>query len=849
MNEARSKRSLRETVSEIRKLLPIQAPLKDFISQNSLQAFQGHSFHEGLKRARATLSIQTYLAPEDYLQRFKKGQIDETVIRWVIENRFSKEEERLAFHSLIFGFLNESTSSLSEQSETPTNRLRDLWKSQYHLDVISHVQPILFRHLGHFLDQGISFSSMPFQELGFWEALKKINQESVFSLFRLRNGRASSWLGQDPWTALEQSLDFLVGYPAFFEQYLFEMVQEHPGWSGLVSVLEDKPEHLHFPRTIYFHEALAFELLLEVDYIEKRLLAKKKRLKPLAELYCTPAAEEPMSEPSSYQESLIVLHEALEWTHYRSLLTALHFSPLSPPATSPSIQALFCVDDRSCSLRRYLEEVLPDIETFGTPGFFGVEFFYQGIHDRFPVKLCPAPLSPHTLIREEAPAGSHLKRETDVLLSSVTHTFLKGWLISQTLGLVSAVKLMFNIFRPTLTPSVASSFKHTQEKTGFKYLRHSDTEKDGGLFLGFTRNEMADRVQSLLGSIGLIGHFSSLIAVIGHGSSTVNNPHYAAYDCGACSGRPGSINARILCSMANDIQVRALLDQRGVHIPESTRFVAGLHDTTRDDITFYDTSTLDAEHHRLLAQLRLAFREALDRNSKERSRRFLSIPLGTDKHKAHQLLRRKSVSIFEPRQEFTHATNSSCIVAPRTRTRNIFLDRRAFLNSYVPSTDPQGDILANILKAAVPVCGGINLQYFWSKVDNEKLGAGTKLPHNVVGLFSVANGTEGDLRPGLPLQMIEWHEPVRLILVVEQEPAIALKAAQQIPATYEWIHNEWIRYACISPSTQEVFVFSKGHMNRFDFFEDCPPSISELKALVESSRDNLPIHIITGDKV
>ena len=38
-------------------------------------------------------------------------------------------------------------------------------------------------------------------------------------------------------------------------------------------------------------------------------------------------------------------------------------------------------------------------------------------------------------------------------------------------------------------------------------------------------------------------------------------------------------------------------------------------------------------------------------------------------------------------------------------------------------------------------------------------------------------------------------------------------------------------------------------MNRFDFFEDCPPSISELKALVESSRDNLPIHIITGDKV
>ncbi len=94
------------------------------------------------------------------------------------------------------------------------------------------------------------------------------------------------------------------------------------------------------------------------------------------------------------------------------------------------------------------------------------------------------------------------------------------------------------------------------------------------------------RVEGLLKGIGLIKDFAPIVYAIAHGSSSANNPHHSAHDCGACSGRPGSVNARVFAHMANHPEVRKLLKERGIDIPASTQFVGGMHDTAADQIEF-----------------------------------------------------------------------------------------------------------------------------------------------------------------------------------------------------------------------------------------------------------------------
>lgn len=433
----------------------------------------------------------------------------------------------------------------------------------------------------------------------------------------------------------------------------------------------------------------------------------------------------------------------------------------------------------------------------------------------------------------------------DIHLAKHSHTLFRGWLITQSLGFISALLLLKNIFHPSESPAAASSFSHMNKAAALTIENKDVDDIENGLQIGFTITEMADRVEGLLRSIGLVGNFSSLIYIIGHGSSSVNNPHYAAYDCGACAGRPGSVNARVICHMANHPEVRSLLRSRGLHIPDTTRFIGGLHDTTRDEIEFFDKDRLDEVSMAKHLKNKEVFNKALDANSKERSRRFDSINTRLSADKIHAKVRLRSVSLFEPRPELNHATNALCVVGRRSLTKNLFLDRRVFLNSYDYTIDPNGDLLFHVIKPLGPVCGGINLEYFFSKVDNQKLGAGSKLPHNVMGLFGVANGIEGDLRPGLPIQMTEAHDPVRLLLIVEQLPHIVLEVIRRSPEVYEWYGNEWIHLVAIDPKDGEVHQFINGGFQPYRPLQHAPTT-NNVTGLIESNAENISPHIITA---
>ena len=814
---------------DLKHYLPAQAPLKDFIHHNTLHAFQHQPFFDALRQASTVFGYKTSLSVAEYRAMYAEGRIRKDVLERVILDRHGAAQLEAWMQRTLDA---DHDPHLSKR----VGALRAHWKSHYHIDLDSLVHPNLFRILNSYLDQGISIWHFPVWNKGFLESLKEMERLAMTSFFQTKRAKELLLNGS---CSLQDLLKIVVGDEALFERYLFDQQFAHPGWSGLVSVVEDNPGSLLDPRSISLHDLICFELLLEIDALDRQF---GKIWVPLSGM----AGEiEPLFAPvipTEQDEVKAIWQEAFEWSFYDEVLAGLDLGrDHAANDAATKFQAIFCIDDRSCSIRRHLEKLADGAKTYGTPGHFGIDTYYKPDQGRFHTKVCPAPLKPKHLIKE---VGAGIGHARSAHFAKHSHGLFTGWFMAQTLGFWSAIKLMVNIFRPSAGPGTSLSFKHMSPDSKLTVESQLPTVMEDGLQVGFTLAEMADRVQSVLLSIGLDKDFAPLVYVIGHGSSSVNNTHYAGYDCGACSGRPGSVNARVFSIMANHPKVREILVERGIHIPASTQFLGGLHDTSRDELMFYDTELLNGANKLLHEANAPVFDKVLDLNAKERSRRFELTSSSGSATKVHERVKTRTVSLFEPRPELNHATNALCIIGKRSLTDHVFLDRRAFMNSYDHEVDPDGKYLLGILNAAAPVCGGINLEYFFSRVDNQKLGAGTKLPHNVMGLIGVANGIEGDLRPGLPYQMVEVHDPIRLMIIVEQFPDVVLKVIKTNPATFEWFENGWVHLVIVHPQSGQQFLFRNGELETYSSLTKKLDVVSDLSSVLESSVENLPVMII-----
>ena len=114
-----------------------------------------------------------------------------------------------------------------------------------------------------------------------------------------------------------------------------------------------------------------------------------------------------------------------------------------------------------------------------------------------------------------------------------------------------------------------------------------------------------------------------------------------------------------------------------------------------------------------------------------------------------------------------------------------------------------------------------------------------------MGLIGVANGIDGDLRPGLPSQMIEVHDPVRFLVIAEHFPEKVLYAISKNPATYEWFKNDWVKLVAVQPETKELFVFEDEKFVPYQPIQNVN-FIKDVMQLVETTKENLPVGIITN---
>lgn len=492
--------------------------------------------------------------------------------------------------------------------------------------------------------------------------------------------------------------------------------------------------------------------------------------------------------------------------------------------TRPQAQLFFCMDDREEGFRRHLEHLNPHIETLGAAAFFGVVMNWHPVESKTPIALCPVVVVPEHEITEVAKKGHEaaLMQYQERyglrtrLQDSVLQETRRGVVASTALMVANAPIAALTLAGKAIAPlgwhrtieRIIGKFdgkKTTRLNYSVDSIKKNRTTENNQH--GYTVEEQANIVESFLQNNGLLANFAPLVVMIGHYSRNQNNPHAAAYGCGACSGKFSGPNARAFASMANTPAVRDILATRVIHIPDDTWFLCGEHDTCNERVTWADTDLIPASLQPNFRKLRDELTLAGQHSAHERCRKLASAPRKPSLARAIKHIAGRAVDYSQARPELGHATIAVGFVGRRYLSQGLFMDRRCFLISYDTNTDPEGAFLERLLLSAGPVGAGISLEYYFSAVNNEKYGCGSKIVHNLSGLFGVMEGANSDLRTGLPQQMIEIHEPMRLQLVVEATTERLTEIYMRQPSIQELVGNGWILLSAKDPDSEAISTF------------------------------------------
>ena len=482
-------------------------------------------------------------------------------------------------------------------------------------------------------------------------------------------------------------------------------------------------------------------------------------------------------EPTPDLVADAILQEAAERAAQRALATTLARPAAQPLGDRPALQATFCIDVRSEVFRRALESVSPQIRTLGFAGFFGVATSHRRFASDIEERRLPVLLNPTVKSCSGRPGdptadrSARFKARAQRAWGRFKLAAVSSFAFVEATGPIYAGRLVSDALGRHGTPAPNEPAPRLDPALDLR-----------------TRTRAAETV---LRAMSLTGGFARLVLLAGHGANVVNNPHASALHCGACGGYSGEVNARLLAALLNDPEVRAGLALNGIAIPADTLFLAGLHDTTTDQMTVYAEDHPSATHQADITAakdwLALAGKIA-------RTERALRLPRAGKE----SAIPKRSRDWAETRPEWGLAGCTAFIAAPRRRTAGKDLEGRAFLHDYDWRQDRSFSVLELVLTAPVVVASWISLQYYGSTVAPEVFGGGNKLLHNVTGGIGVVEGNGGLLRGGLPWQSVHdgeqfAHEPLRLSVCIEaprQAMTDILSRHEPVRALFDncWLH-------------------------------------------------------------
>ncbi|TNE54857.1 MAG: DUF2309 domain-containing protein [Bacteroidetes bacterium] len=733
-----------------KKIAPLW-PLKNYVAVNPYMGLSDLHFQDAAKLLSERSSIRMTLPLSFYLEKLDQGEISlENLKQALVQNGRFQEVEDYLF-----------TLKSLDPHKTVNERLKtvlDLFNKPSQRDpneiMIDSVSSWAASYFDNFQAIWNAPSEKPLFDAWFEEAQVDLSPE-IAGIGKFR--KTISLLPKDRLEVQHFIIDELGVSEEQLEAYLHTLLLKILGWASFISGMDWNNQMYHSP-TQNLSDFLTIILCWEYAFFTSVEDSQKEKIwtENLGRF-----ARVPYADTNSVLEHELILQDAFDLAHEHAMLHKINTrkqATLNP--ANPKAQAIFCIDVRSETLRRHIENHDDKIETLGFAGFFAFPINYKPIGFDKGKNQCPVLIPSGPIVNESSSDQENLEKTRNRKISNDTFTRLFKLFKS---GATSAFSFVspYGVF--FLSKLIKDSFRFNLKK-GANFAKTIEVDSHEVLDLSeIPFEQKLDMSASFLTLSGLKDRLTPLVTIIGHGSSSTNNPHASGLECGACGGHSGKINALTAAQILNDPKIRKRLLNQNIQIPNKTLFVAGLHDTTSDELTLYPDQNLSTDHRELIQEIQDTFSKASATSRTERSLRF--------SERGYTNLISRGMDWSQVRPEWGLAGCHSFIVAPRSNSRGLDLQGKTFLHNYNWKHDADLKILETIMTAPMVVTSWINLQYYASVTDQQNLGAGNKTLHNVTAGIGVIEGSGGDLKTGLPLQSVHdgehfQHLPNRLCVFI-----------------------------------------------------------------------------------
>ncbi len=640
-----------------------------------------------------------------------------------------------------------------------------------------------------FFDNGQSTIKMPNREKGFYESVKSlIVFDNQIHKNNSDNVKLIESLPKNSNEAINKLLSLLSIEEKDHEEFLTLILTTLNGWSSYVRYLGQWSDENETNKKIQ-EDYLAIRLLITfLIWPEAKIILNLKE----------------DSKNNFDAEKLVSEIEKREQEYSNSLIEKLQSNSPEISQEVSEAQLVFCIDVRSEGFRRAIE-AQGNYETLGFAGFFGVPIEVKNKLTEESHASCPVLLKPqHKIVENPCCSGKEIAKQVRGLkhlksfkkfYQSLKYNFATPLVLAEGIGLWSGIWMTIRSFLPI------SSNKITKDLYENLIVKPDVTPDISSISF----EQQTAYASGALNMMGLTSDFAKIIALCGHGSSTQNNAFATSLDCGACGGRHGGSNAKVLAQILNNKEVRKALLEQEIKIPQTTVFIAAQHDTTTDEVEIYKDNNVKIED---LAKLSQDLQQARKLNSLWRAR---EMGYNGSEKQSEKFTYKKSNNWAETRPEWGLARNAAFVIGPRDVTRNLNLESRSFLHSYDWSQDPEGNSLTVILTAPMIVTQWINTQYLFSTLNNVAFGSGNKITQNVTGKIGVMQGNASDLMHGLPLQSVykndkeQYHQAQRLNVVVVAPRAMIDRIVAKHEILQKLFGNGWVILHAMEPEDGNIY--------------------------------------------